>query len=116
MAKNSQGSGRGFLRFLKRSLFLALLWRALPAAIAVAAFILWVPKLWMAAAAGLAGALWMAAQSTYAITNALEELEPMAAAVCDGAEPLPEPPADGRHCGCAECVQRGGSPSAGGEQ
>jgi two-component system phosphate regulon sensor histidine kinase PhoR len=73
-------------------LFLALLWRALVAAVAVGALILWVPKPWMAVAAGLAGALWMAAQSTYAITNALEELEPMAATVCDREGPLPEPP------------------------
>jgi two-component system phosphate regulon sensor histidine kinase PhoR len=73
-------------------LFLALLWRALVAAIVVGALILWVPKPWMAVAAGLIGALWMAGQSTYAITNALEELEPMAATVCDREGPLPEPP------------------------
>ncbi len=89
MGPNSQSGWRGFL---KRSLFLALLWRALVAVIAAGGLILWVPKLWMAVAAGLAGALWMAAQSTYAITNALEELEPMAASVCDREGPLPEPP------------------------
>jgi two-component system phosphate regulon sensor histidine kinase PhoR len=82
----------GWWVFLKRSLFLTLLWRALVAVAAIGLAVLWVPKPWMAVVAGLLGALWIAGQSTYAITNALETLEPMAATVCDRDAPLGEPP------------------------
>jgi two-component system phosphate regulon sensor histidine kinase PhoR len=89
MGLNSQD---GWRDFLKRSLFLTLLWRALVVAAAIGAAVLWMPNVWVAVGVGLLGALWMAGQSTYAITNALEELEPMAATVCDRVQPMADPP------------------------
>ena len=77
---------------IQRSLFLALLWRAAVAVAAVALAVLLLPRPWMAVLAALLAAVWMAWQSTYAITVAIEELEPMAATVCDRVVPLPKPP------------------------
>jgi two-component system phosphate regulon sensor histidine kinase PhoR len=89
MASKSQG---GWWAIFKRSLFLTLLWRALVCVAVVGGAVLWLPNPWMAVGVGLVGALWMAGQSTYAIGNALEDLEPMAATVCDRDEPLGDPP------------------------
>jgi two-component system phosphate regulon sensor histidine kinase PhoR len=77
--------------FLKRSLYLALLWRAAAAITAVCLASLWFPTFWVVMVA-IAAAIWLASQGTRLITSALEDLEPMAASVSDGGTALPDPP------------------------
>jgi two-component system phosphate regulon sensor histidine kinase PhoR len=78
--------------FLKRSLFLSLFWRTVVAVAVVGVAVLLWPNVWVAVVAGLLAAVCMAAQTTFALTNALEELEPMVAASHERQRALPEPP------------------------
>ena len=83
--------------FLRRSLFLALLWRAAIAVAAVGIAVLLLPRPWMVVVAGLLAAIVVATQTTHAITTSLEELEPMVRASQElraFSEPqvLPDPP------------------------
>ena len=77
--------------YLKHSLFTALLWRAALAVAAVGVAVLWLPKPWMVVAVGLAAAVVLAAQTTYALTNSLEAVEPMVRAAFEQV-PLREAP------------------------
>jgi two-component system phosphate regulon sensor histidine kinase PhoR len=77
--------------FIRRSLFLALLWRAAVAVAAVGVAVLLLPKPWMVVVAGLVAAVVVATETTYSITTALEELEPMVVASQE-LRTLPEPP------------------------
>ena len=77
--------------WLKRSLFMALLWRAAIAAGVAGVAVLLLPRPWMVAVAALSAAAWLAAAATYTVSNALEELEPLAATVVGRQGPLPEP-------------------------
>jgi two-component system phosphate regulon sensor histidine kinase PhoR len=69
--------------FLRRSLFLALLWRAAVGVAAISGLLLWLPQVWMAVIAGCVAAIWMAWGSTSAVRRGMEELEPVAASICD---------------------------------
>ena len=81
--------------FFRRSLFLALLWRA---AVGVAAFgimLLAFPKVWVAAIAGCFAAVWVAWRASRVVTRGIEALEPLAATVCQpepGGPPTGEQP------------------------
>ena len=66
--------------WLKKSLYVALLWRILLAVAFTAAAVVWLPR-WMALFAVLVVALWIAAWATSAITNAIEAMEPAAVIV-----------------------------------
>jgi two-component system phosphate regulon sensor histidine kinase PhoR len=79
--------------WLKRSLYLALLWRT-AAGIAVAGIATSLLPRWMALVVGLAAALWVAWRGTHMVTNAIESMERVAASI--GGEDmregvLPEP-------------------------
>jgi len=67
--------------FLKRSLYLALLWRALVGVAAVGVVMMLRPRVWVEILAGLIAAGWVAWRCGRFVTNALEELEPAAASV-----------------------------------
>jgi two-component system phosphate regulon sensor histidine kinase PhoR len=71
---------------LRRSLYLALLWRAAVGAILAGAAVLLMPHWWMAVVAGAVAALWVAWVATLAVTNAVEAMEPMAAQIGRAAE------------------------------
>jgi len=77
--------------FLRRSLYLRLLWPALLAAAAVGVAVLLLPRWWMIALAGALAALCAAAITTHTVTQAIEALEPLAAGVSDLHPPSPEP-------------------------
>ena len=77
--------------FLRRSLYLRLLWPALLAAVAVGAAVLWQPRWWMVALATILAAVWAAAITTRTVTRAVEAIEPLAASVSDLHPPSPEP-------------------------
>jgi len=63
--------------FLRRSLYLRLLWPALLAAVAVGAAVLWQPRWWMVALATILAAVWAAAITTRTVTRAVEAIEPL---------------------------------------
>ncbi|MGC9197971.1 MAG: histidine kinase dimerization/phospho-acceptor domain-containing protein, partial [Acidobacteriaceae bacterium] len=78
--------------WLRKSLYVALLWRmTLGFAPAVAAALL-LPQRWMAVSIGLLSALWMAAWVTRLVTNLIEQIEPVAASVADQERQWPEAP------------------------
>lgn len=66
---------------LRRSLYLALLWRAAVGAVLTGAAVLLMPHWWMAVVAGVVAAMWVAWVATMVVTNAVEAMEPMAAAI-----------------------------------
>ncbi len=78
--------------FLRRSLFLALFWRAAIAVAVVGVAVLLLPKPWMMVLVALAAAIWLATTTTFALTRSLEKLEPMVVAAYECDEPLPAPP------------------------
>ena len=66
---------------LRRSLYLALLWRILVGvAVAGAATLMW-PHWWTVVWVGLAAAMWVAWRGTRFVTNSLEMVEPAAASI-----------------------------------
>jgi two-component system phosphate regulon sensor histidine kinase PhoR len=99
--------------FLRRSLYLRLLWPALLAALAVGFAVLLLPRWWMAAFVALPAALLATSQMTRTVTRGIEALEPMAANVPDLRPPSPEPPfrqmeplADALDASAAETTRR----------
>jgi len=77
--------------FLRRSLYLRLLWPALLAGIAAGVAVLLLPRWWMIAVAGVLAALLAAAITTHTVTRAIENVEPLAASISDLHPPSPEP-------------------------
>jgi two-component system phosphate regulon sensor histidine kinase PhoR len=99
--------------FLRRSLYLRMLWPALLAALAVGFAVMLLPRWWMAALVALPVALLVAAQMTHTVTRGIEALEPMAANVPDLRPPSPEPPwrqmeplSDALDASAAETIRR----------
>jgi two-component system phosphate regulon sensor histidine kinase PhoR len=76
---------------LRRSLYLALLWRALVGAAAVDAVVTLRPPLWVEVVAGLIAAAWVAWRCGRFVTNALEGLEPAASSIGMREAVLPQP-------------------------
>jgi two-component system phosphate regulon sensor histidine kinase PhoR len=80
--------------WLRRSLYLALLWRIAVGIAVVGAATLLLPQWWMALVVGLAVALWVAWRGTHMVTNAIEAMERAAASIGGGdmrEGVLPEP-------------------------
>jgi two-component system, OmpR family, phosphate regulon sensor histidine kinase PhoR len=76
---------------LRRSLYLALLWRVTLSVAAVgAATLLW-PHWWTLVWVGLLAAMWAAWRGTRFVTNAIENVEPTAASIGLGDRPVPVP-------------------------
>ncbi|MGA7158916.1 MAG: ATP-binding protein [Acidobacteriaceae bacterium] len=73
--------GAGVGSWLRKSLYLALLWRIVAGVAVGCAAVLLLPQWWMAVGAGLVVALWMAAWMTSVVTTAIETVEPAAASV-----------------------------------
>jgi two-component system phosphate regulon sensor histidine kinase PhoR len=67
--------------WLRKSLYLALLWRMAVGIAVMGAATLLLPRWWVVIGAGLVVALWMAAWGTNVVTNAIEVIEPAAASV-----------------------------------
>jgi two-component system phosphate regulon sensor histidine kinase PhoR len=84
------GAGMGL--WLKKSLYLALLWRMAVGIAVVSAALLLLPQWGMAVGAGLIVALWMAAWGTSVVTRAVEAIEPAAASIVEREKPWPEAP------------------------
>jgi two-component system phosphate regulon sensor histidine kinase PhoR len=80
---------------LRRSLYMALLWRAALGIALVCAATLLLQRWWTVLLFGLVAALWVAWMATRFVTNAIEGIEPMAASVGTGLgmreRPWPEP-------------------------
>jgi two-component system phosphate regulon sensor histidine kinase PhoR len=77
--------------WLRKSLYLALLWRMLLGVAVVGAAVMLRPRWWMVVVAGLVAALWMAWRGTSVVTNALEAIEPEAASILVRDRAWPEP-------------------------
>jgi two-component system phosphate regulon sensor histidine kinase PhoR len=76
---------------LRRSLYLALLWRIALGVAVVGAATLWWPHWWTLVVVGLVAAMWVAWRGTRFVTNALETVEPVAASIGLGERPMPVP-------------------------
>ena len=77
--------------FVRRSLYLRLLWPAVLAAVAAGVAVLLEPRWWMVALAGVAAAVWAASLLTGMVTRGIEAVEPLAANVAELRPPSPEP-------------------------
>lgn len=77
--------------FFRRSLYMALLWRAAVGIAVTSAALLVFTRIWVAALVGFLSAVWIAWRGGRFLTNAVEAMEPAAASV--GARPaiVPEP-------------------------
>jgi two-component system, OmpR family, phosphate regulon sensor histidine kinase PhoR len=93
------------LGVFRRSLFQALLWRALVGVAAVGTAVLLLPKIWMAVVAGMGAALWVAWRGTRFVSHAIDGLEPMAASVCDPRENFDREPELRQMEGLADALQ-----------
>ncbi len=78
--------------WLRKSLYLALLWRIAVGIALMGAATLLLPRWWMVVGTGLVVALWMAAWATGVVTNAIEVIEPAAASVVGRDTRWPEAP------------------------
>lgn len=78
--------------WIRKSLYLALLWRMVLGVAVVVAAVMLLPQWWMAVGAGAVVSLWMAAWATSAVTNGIEAMEPAAAMVARREQPWPEAP------------------------
>jgi two-component system phosphate regulon sensor histidine kinase PhoR len=80
---------------LRRSLYVALLWRAAVGAVVGGAAVLVMPHWWMVLSVGIVTATWVAWVSTMLVTNAVEAMESTARSVGSGAglgdRGVPEP-------------------------
>jgi hypothetical protein len=76
---------------LRRSLYLALLWRAVIGVAAVVGAMLLVPDWWMGVIAGVVVAVWFSWSAGRFVTNGIEAIEPAAASVGVQTEETPEP-------------------------
>ena len=78
--------------WLRKSLYLALFWRAAVGIAVMAAAALMLPRWWMVIGTGIVVALWIAAWGTSVVTNAIEVIEPAAATVAGRDSRWPEAP------------------------
>src|ERR1700691_6210580 len=78
--------------WLRKSLYLALLWRLAVGIAVMGTSTLLLPRWWMVVGTGLVVALWMAAWGTNVVTNAIELMEPAAASVAGRDARWPEAP------------------------
>jgi len=99
--------------FLKRSLYLALLWRALVGVAVMDAIVMMRPPLWVEILTGLAAAGWVAWRCGRFVTNALEDLEASAASIGDRESVISQPAlrqmeglADALHASSAEVARQ----------
>jgi two-component system phosphate regulon sensor histidine kinase PhoR len=67
--------------WLRRSLYLALLWRALVGTAVTGFAVLLLPRWWMVVAVAVVSAIWVSWRAGRTITNSIEDLEPAAASV-----------------------------------
>jgi two-component system phosphate regulon sensor histidine kinase PhoR len=79
------------LPLLRRSLYIAILWRALVGIAAVATCVLVWPVPWVAVLTGALAAIWVSWRAGRFLTNAIESLEPMAGSVGSNAAVLKTP-------------------------
>jgi two-component system, OmpR family, phosphate regulon sensor histidine kinase PhoR len=84
------GAGMGL--WMKKSLYLALLWRMVLGVAVMTAAAKLLPQWWMAVGTALVVALWMAAWATGVVTDAVEVVEPAVAAIVDRERSWPEAP------------------------
>lgn len=98
--------------WLRKSLYLALLWRLVLGTAVVAASVMLMPHWGLAVAIGLVVALWMAAWATGVLTRAVEAVEP-AAVIVGRDKPWPdapyrqmEPLMDALHASAAEVARQ----------
>ena len=77
--------------WLRKSLYLALLWRIALSVAIVGAAVMLRPRWWVVLVAGLVVALWVAWWATSVVNDALEALEPMAASLMERDRVWPEP-------------------------
>jgi two-component system phosphate regulon sensor histidine kinase PhoR len=78
----------------RRSLYMAVLWRAAAGTAVTGAAVLLLPHLWTAVLVGLLAAVWVSWRSGHAVVNAVEALEPAASSIgiaALGASAPPEP-------------------------
>jgi two-component system phosphate regulon sensor histidine kinase PhoR len=76
----------------RRSLFVALLWRAMVGIAAVGLAALLVHRVWVGIVVGLLASLWVAWRGTGVVTRGIEDMEPLAASVCDPEDRFETPP------------------------
>ncbi len=76
---------------MRRSLYLALLWRAVVGAAVVGVAVMLRPGWWSVLVVGPLAALWVAWRAGRFVANALEDLEPAAATVADRDSVIPQP-------------------------
>jgi two-component system phosphate regulon sensor histidine kinase PhoR len=69
------------LSLFRRSLYMAILWRAAVGIAVTGAAVLLLPNIWTAVLVGLGAAAWVSWRAGRAVTNAVEALEPAAATV-----------------------------------
>ena len=78
--------------WLRKSLYLALLWRIAVGIAVMAVGTLLLPRWWMVIGTGFVVALWIAAWGTSVVTNAIEVIEPAAATVAGRDSRWPDAP------------------------
>ncbi len=78
--------------WLRKSLYLALLWRIIVGIAVMAAATLLLPRWWMVIGTGLVVSLWIAAWVTSVVTDAVELIEPAAASVAGRDSRWPDAP------------------------
>jgi two-component system phosphate regulon sensor histidine kinase PhoR len=76
----------------RRSLFFALLWRAMAGIAAVGLAALLVRRVWVGIVGGVLASLWVAWRGTGVVTRGIEDMEPLAASVCDPEDRFETPP------------------------
>jgi two-component system phosphate regulon sensor histidine kinase PhoR len=77
--------------WLRKSLYVAMLWRIALGIAVVATAVMLLPRWWMGLLVGLVVSLWIAGWATSAVTNAVEAMEP-AAVIVGREKPWPEAP------------------------
>lgn len=78
--------------WVRKSLYLALLWRMVLGAAVVGGAVMLLPRWWTVVSAGLVVALWMAAWATGVMNSAIERVEPAAASVVKSERAWPDAP------------------------
>ncbi len=105
--------GAGMGSWLRKSLYVALLWRMLIGIAVVGAAVMLMPQWGMAVGTGLVVALWITAWLTGVVTDAVEVMEPAAASVANPHKVWPEAPyrqmeplADALHASAREVARQ----------